>query len=116
MRATTKFAIIAAGLAAGSMFGARAGFASGDAPWCAVTQLGEGAGAWNCEYDTVEECLPAVVAGNRGQCVPNPYARAPAPAQASAPAAGPPVSAQATNPTSATPSTAQKRKAQKDAK
>jgi hypothetical protein len=114
MRAATTFAIIGAGLAVGSMFGARAGFASGDAPWCAVTQLGEGAGAWNCEYDTVEECLPAVVAGNRGQCSPNPYARALAPA--SAPAATPPVSAPATNPTSTTPGTAQKRKAQKDAK
>jgi len=84
MRIATVVAIVAAGLTAGSMLGAPAANASGDAPWCAVTQLGEGAMAWNCEYETVEECLPSVSSGNRGSCVPNPYA-APAPVSAPAP-------------------------------
>ena len=96
MRTGTEVAIVAAGLTAGSMLGAPAAHASGDAPWCAVTQLGEGASAWNCEYETVEECLPSVTSGNRGSCVPNPYA---APAAVSAPA---PVAAPSTAPTSTT--------------
>jgi hypothetical protein len=77
MRTGTEVAIVAAGLTAGSMLVAPAAHASGDAPWCAVTQLGEGASAWNCEYETVEECLPSVTSGNRGSCVPNPYAAPP---------------------------------------
>jgi len=46
--------------------------ASGDAPWCALTQLGEGAQAWDCHYGTVQECAPVVTAGNRGSYTPNP--------------------------------------------
>ena len=110
MRIATVVAIVAAGLTAGSMLGAPAANASGDAPWCAVTQLGEGAMAWNCEYETVEECLPSVSSGNRGSCVPNPYA---APAPVSAPA---PVAAPTTAPKSTTPSATQNRKAQGNAK
>jgi hypothetical protein len=116
MRTATVVAIVAAGLTAGSMLGAPAANASGDAPWCAVTQLGEGAMAWNCEYETVEECLPSVTSGNRGSCVANPYA-APAPVSAPAPASAPaPVAAPTTAPTSTTPSAMQNRKAQGNAK
>ena len=61
-----------------------------------MRQLGKGAAAWDCEYETVEECLPSVTYGNRGSCVPNPYA---APAAVSAPA---PVAAPSTAPTSTT--------------
>ena len=71
MRTGTEVAIVAAGLTAGSMLGAPAAHASGDASWCAVTQLGEGASAWNCEYETVEECLPSVTSGNRGLMSPD---------------------------------------------
>jgi hypothetical protein len=60
MKTVTKLAIIAAGLAAGSMSGAPAGHASGDAPWCAVIQIGAGEGFWDCRYRTVEECVPLV--------------------------------------------------------
>jgi hypothetical protein len=76
--------LIGAGVASGAIFGTAAAYASGDAPWCAVTQLGEGAQAWDCQYETAEECVPAVITGNRGSCTPNPYA--PAPATTSAPA------------------------------
>ena len=110
MRAATKFGIIAAGLAVGSMFGAPAGYGSGDAPWCAVAQIGGGAGVWDCEYETVEECLPSVLAGNHGHCSPNPYASDPAPTSVpnknavSAPSNG------------VAPGAAQSRKFKKDAK
>src|ERR1700688_1838692 len=53
----------------------------GDAPWCAVLQIGIGSATWHCYYRTVEECVPNVLAGNRGSCNLNPYftaSRAPA--------------------------------------
>jgi hypothetical protein len=44
----------------------------GDAPWCAVITVGMGV-AWYCQYRTVEECVPNVLAGNRGFCNLNPW-------------------------------------------
>ncbi len=52
MKTVMRVAIIAAGFALGSIFGPSAARASGDAPWCAVMQLGEGAQAWDCQYET----------------------------------------------------------------
>lgn len=46
---------------------------SGDAPWCAVVEVGAGEVEWDCHYQTVEQCAPNVVAGNRGFCNLNPY-------------------------------------------
>jgi hypothetical protein len=46
----------------------------GDSPWCAVTDDG-GRVVWECEYETVAACRPAVLAGNRGFCALNPYYR-----------------------------------------
>jgi Protein of unknown function (DUF3551) len=45
----------------------------GNAPWCAVIELGTGDVQWDCEYRSVEECVPNVLAGNRGFCNVNPY-------------------------------------------
>ena len=45
----------------------------GDEPWCAVMEIGDGDVAWDCEYRTVEACVPNVLAGNRGFCELNPY-------------------------------------------
>jgi hypothetical protein len=45
----------------------------GYAPWCAVTSLGGGDMDWDCEYASVAQCSPAVIAGNRGFCSMNPY-------------------------------------------
>ena len=45
----------------------------GDAPWCAVLQVGTGSISWHCYYRTIEECVPNVLAGNRGSCNLNPY-------------------------------------------
>lgn len=46
--------------------------AFGSAPWCAVIELGSGTVYWDCQYRTIEECVPNVVAGNRGSCTQNP--------------------------------------------
>jgi hypothetical protein len=54
-----------AALAAVMCFGTSASRAFGDAPWCAVINLGRDA-YWDCQYRTVEECVPNVLAGNRG--------------------------------------------------
>jgi hypothetical protein len=78
MRTTTKVAIGAAVLTVSLMFGAPAGYAADDAPWCAVINLGMGDARWDCRYRTVEECVPNVVAGDRGSCSPNPHGPGPA--------------------------------------
>jgi hypothetical protein len=54
----------------------------GNAPWCAVRELGTGEVQWDCQYASAAECAPTVVAGNRGFCNVNPYlawARPPGP-------------------------------------
>jgi hypothetical protein len=40
-----------------------------EAPWCAVISEGY----WDCQYRSIEECRPNVLAGNRGWCNPSPY-------------------------------------------
>jgi len=50
----------------------------GDSRWCAVSNQGPDALNWDCEYDTIEDCQPAVLTGNRGFCAMNPFWR-PAP-------------------------------------
>lgn len=83
MRGTIKSMTCAAAVAAAlTMFDAPAAYASGDAPWCAVINLGMGDVYWDCSYRTVEECVPNVIAGNRGFCNLNPRGPGPAsPAQ-----------------------------------
>jgi hypothetical protein len=76
MRTAIKIAMVAAGLATGSMFGASASHASNDAPWCAVINLGMGDARWDRRHHTVEECLPNVIAGDRGDCGPDLYGSA----------------------------------------
>jgi Protein of unknown function (DUF3551) len=43
----------------------------GDSRWCAVTDTGAENATWDCYYDTIEECRPAVA--TRGFCTLNPY-------------------------------------------
>jgi Protein of unknown function (DUF3551) len=43
-----------------------------EAPWCAVINTGLDV-HWDCQYRSIEECRPNVLAGNRGWCNPNPY-------------------------------------------
>jgi hypothetical protein len=51
----------------------------GDEKWCAVTSESGGVLNWDCEYDSVPDCAPAVNQGNRGFCAINPYYRPPEP-------------------------------------
>jgi len=44
----------------------------GPAPWCAVVNVGMGNMYWDCQYWSVQQCAPNVLAGNRGFCNPNP--------------------------------------------
>jgi hypothetical protein len=44
-----------------------------EAPWCAVIENGTGSVYWDCQYRSIEECRPNVLAGNRGWCNPSPY-------------------------------------------
>lgn len=78
----TRDLMLAAAVSASALFvhvsSSEAGF-YGDAPWCAVISAGDGDVHWDCEYNTVEACVPNVLAGNRGSCTQNPYYR-PAPA------------------------------------
>jgi hypothetical protein len=48
------------------------GHAYGRERWCAVTNQGGGNVVWDCNYRTIEECVPNVLAGNRGFCNTNP--------------------------------------------
>jgi hypothetical protein len=43
-----------------------------DAPWCAVTNKGTGNMYWDCQYNSLDACVPNVVSGNRGFCNVNP--------------------------------------------
>jgi hypothetical protein len=42
------------------------------APWCAVLNYGMGSAYWDCQYSSLQACVPNVLAGNRGFCNPNP--------------------------------------------
>jgi len=44
----------------------------GNKPWCAFINVGTGDVVEDCQYRTLEECVPNVLAGNRGTCNPNP--------------------------------------------
>jgi hypothetical protein len=106
MKTVMRLTIVATGFALGSILGPHAAHASGDAPWCAITQVGDGDGQWDCQYETVDECVPHVLAGNRGNCSPNPYYSPPPPAAA----------VPGNSLTNSTPSVVGNRKFQKDAK
>jgi hypothetical protein len=45
------------------------------APWCAVISSGTDDTIWDCQYRSIEDCRPNVIAGNRGTCNHNPRYR-----------------------------------------
>jgi hypothetical protein len=47
-------------------------WAFGDAPWCAVKNLGSGDVYWDCQYRTFAACYPNALA-DRGFCNVNPW-------------------------------------------
>ncbi len=77
MQTIPKTILGASALLAAMMAWTPAGHAFGDAPWCAVINIGTGEVYWDCQYRTVEECVPNVIAGNRGFCNVNPYGPGP---------------------------------------
>jgi hypothetical protein len=74
MMSIRRLIVAAAGVTAAMSFGVSAGHAGtyGYAPWCAVLNVGAGTVTWDCEYRSSEECIPHVIAGNRGFCNMNP--------------------------------------------
>ncbi len=44
----------------------------GNAPWCAVSNRGGGNVVWDCQYQTMQQCVPNVLGGNGGFCNLNP--------------------------------------------
>ena len=70
-----QFLLILVALAAAMLFDVRAGQAY-QGPWCAGTSRGH-AFVYNCSMRTLEQCIPEVIAGNRGFCSPNPNYRGP---------------------------------------
>lgn len=67
-----RYFLVLAAVAAILIFAAGNAHAYGDAPWCAVTNGGFDV-HYDCEYNSIEECRPHVIAGNRGFCNQNPY-------------------------------------------
>ena len=64
-------------IAAAAAFGGGSARAYDNAPWCAVYDMGDAGDHWVCEYRSIEDCRPHILAGNRGFCSPSPYYRAP---------------------------------------
>jgi hypothetical protein len=77
MQTFSKMIAGASALLAATVAWMPAAHAFGDAPWCAVINVGTGEVYWDCQYRTVEECVPNVIAGNRGFCNVNPYGPGP---------------------------------------
>lgn len=77
-KATVTRATIAVAAVVGAMtIGTSVSHAFGEAPWCAVIEIGQGEVYWDCQYRTFEACVPNVIAGNRGFCNVNPYGPGP---------------------------------------
>jgi hypothetical protein len=68
----TRLAIAATTVATAMCFEVPASHAFGDAPWCALKNLGRGDVYWDCQYRTFEECYPNAFA-DRGFCNLNPW-------------------------------------------
>lgn len=77
MKISCKWILAVAAVAAIVCFNVPASQAGmyGNARWCAVTNDGGDSMSWDCEYDTQEDCAPAVLQANRGFCSQNPYWR-----------------------------------------
>ena len=69
-----QFLLILVAVAAAMLFDVRVSQAY-EGPWCAGTNRGGGTFVYNCSMRTLEQCIPEVIAGNRGFCSPNPYYR-----------------------------------------
>ena len=75
LKTLAKLTFGVAALAAATSFETSPSHASGNAPWCAVIEIGTGSVYWDCQYPTFEACyhLGNILAGNRGFCNLNPW-------------------------------------------
>jgi hypothetical protein len=74
VKTLAKLKIGIAILAVSAWFGTSSSRAYGDAPWCTVINIGPGTVYCDCQYRTIEECVPDVIGGNRGFCNLTPVA------------------------------------------
>jgi hypothetical protein len=77
VKIVTKLMLATAAFVAATGVDIPVGHAFGEAPWCAVINIGTGEVYWDCQYRTFEACVPNVIAGNRGFCNVNPYGPGP---------------------------------------
>jgi hypothetical protein len=77
METMMRLILATATVAAAMSFDVPASYAFGDAPWCMVKNLGSDV-AWDCQFNSAQQCAPAVIAGDRSFCNMNPAWRGPA--------------------------------------
>jgi hypothetical protein len=70
-----QFVLIVVTIAVAILFDVRPSGAY-QGPWCAVENVGDDV-RYDCSMRTLEQCVPLIIAGNRGFCLPNPYYRGP---------------------------------------
>ena len=75
LKTLAKLIFGGAALAAATLFGTSTSRAYGDAPWCAVINIGKGTVYQDCQYRSFEDCYRRgnILAGNRGFCNVNPW-------------------------------------------
>jgi len=75
LKTLAKLIFGGAALAVATLFGTSTSRAYGDAPWCAVINIGKGTVYQDCQYRSFEDCYRRgnILAGNRGFCNPSPY-------------------------------------------
>jgi hypothetical protein len=71
MKTTMRVALMICAVVATIAFGARAGSAYQQGPWCAVQNRGSGSITEDCSMLSFEQCRMETIAGNRGYCIPN---------------------------------------------
>src|SRR5262249_5563486 len=74
-RRPMQFILIVVTIAAAILFDVRPSGAY-QGPWCAVENIGDDV-RYDCSMRSLEQCVPLIIAGNRGFCLPNPYYRGP---------------------------------------
>jgi len=70
----TRVVLVAAAALAGVIIGLQPAQAY-EAAWCAVIEVHDAGGYWDCQYHSFEDCYRRgnILAGNRGFCNPSPY-------------------------------------------
>jgi hypothetical protein len=59
-------------LSAAALFTGSGASQAKEGPWCAHVDIGAGAISSDCHFQSIEDCRPHVIAGNKGFCTQNP--------------------------------------------